>query len=130
MFVIHLTVQLRSARRVLSSPNSPKILMEESQETTMSNKRYCKYFCFSYNFFSKHRTVKILRYHLQGRYCSDVCVIRDFLQSPHSIMNCLQHARSSGPGAIVRKPHATHQALITCNMSCCVPLGMKGQLNY
>ena len=27
--------------------------------------------------------------------------IRDFLQSPHSAANCLQHVRSSGQGAIV-----------------------------
>ena len=40
--------------------------------------------------------------------------IRDFLQSPHSAANCLQHARSSGPGAIVCKSCATHRALITC----------------
>ena len=40
--------------------------------------------------------------------------IRDFLQSPHSAANCLQCARSSGPGAIVCKSRATHQALITC----------------
>ena len=40
--------------------------------------------------------------------------IRDFLQSPHSAANCLQHARSSGPGAIVCKSRATHRALITC----------------
>ena len=46
--------------------------------------------------------------------------IRDFLQSPHSAANCLQHARSSGPGAIVCKSRATHRALITCNMSCYV----------
>ena len=31
-----------------------------------------------------------------------------FLQSPHSAANCLQHARSSGPGAIVCKSLATH----------------------
>ena len=31
-----------------------------------------------------------------------------------SATNCLQHARSSGPGAIVCKSRATHQALITC----------------
>ena len=55
--------------------------------------------------------------------------IRDFLQSPHSAANCLQHARSSGPGAIVCKSRATHPALITCNMSCYVPLGTKGQLS-
>ena len=56
--------------------------------------------------------------------------IRDFLQSPHSAANCLQHARSSGPGAIVCKSRATRRALITCNMSCYVPLGTKGQLSY
>ena len=40
--------------------------------------------------------------------------VRDFLQSPHSAANCLQHVRSSGPGAIVCKSRATHRALITC----------------
>ena len=55
--------------------------------------------------------------------------IQDFLQSPHSAANCLQHARSSGPGAIMCKSRATHRALITCNMSCYVPLGTKGQLS-
>ena len=40
--------------------------------------------------------------------------IRDFLQSPHSAANCLQHIHSSGPGAVVCKSHATHRALITC----------------
>ena len=40
--------------------------------------------------------------------------IRDFLQSPHSAANCLQHTRSSGPGAIVCKSHATHRVLIKC----------------
>ena len=40
--------------------------------------------------------------------------IRDFIQSPHSVANCLQHVRSSGPGATVCKSCATHQALITC----------------
>ena len=34
--------------------------------------------------------------------------IRDFLQSPHCAVNHLQHVRSSGPGAVVCKPHATH----------------------
>ena len=42
--------------------------------------------------------------------------IRDFLQSPYCAANCLQHARSSGPGAIVCKSCATHSACITCNM--------------
>ena len=32
--------------------------------------------------------------------------IRDFLQSPHSITNCLQHVRSTG--AIVCKSRGTH----------------------
>ena len=56
--------------------------------------------------------------------------IRDYLQSPHSAAKCLQHVRSSGPGAVVCKSHATHRALITCNMLCYVPLGTKGQLSY
>ena len=40
--------------------------------------------------------------------------IRDFLQSPHSTANFLQHVCASGPGAIVCKSCATHRALITC----------------
>ena len=56
--------------------------------------------------------------------------IRDFSQSPHSAANCLQHVRSSGPGR--------HRVQVTCNtssafhlqVSCYVPLGTKGQLNY
>ena len=40
--------------------------------------------------------------------------IRDFLQSPHSAANCLQHVSSSGPGATVCKSRATRRALITC----------------
>ena len=46
--------------------------------------------------------------------------IRDFLQSPHSAANCLQHVRSSGPGAIMCKSCATHRALITfkCHVTC------------
>ena len=56
--------------------------------------------------------------------------IRDFLQSPHCAANRLQHVRSSGPGAIVCKSRATHRALITCNMSCYVPRGTKGQFSY
>ena len=57
-------------------------------------------------------------------------VIRDFLQSPHCAASCLQHVRSSGTGAVVCKSHATHRALIMCNMLCYVPCGMKGQLSY
>ena len=41
---------------------------------------------------------------------------RDFLQSPHSAVNCLQHIRSSGPGAIMCKLRATHRAFITCKL--------------
>ena len=46
--------------------------------------------------------------------------IRDFLQSPCSATNCLQHIRSSGPGAVVCKSRAAHQALITwkCHVTC------------
>ena len=41
--------------------------------------------------------------------------IRDFFyNSPHNAANCLQHVRSSGPGAIVCKSRATHRALIMC----------------
>ena len=40
--------------------------------------------------------------------------IPDFLQSPHSAASCLQHVRSSGPGAVACKSRATHEALITC----------------
>ena len=56
--------------------------------------------------------------------------IRDCLKSPHYAANRLQHIRSSGPGAIVCKSRATHRALITCNMSCYVPRGTKGELSY
>ena len=56
--------------------------------------------------------------------------VPDVLQSPHCAANCLQHVRSSGPGAILCKSRATHRALITCNMSCDVPRGTKGQLSY
>ena len=56
--------------------------------------------------------------------------IRDFLQSPHSATNCLQHVRSKWPGR--------NHVQITCNtssayhvqVSCYVPLGTKGQLSY
>ena len=55
--------------------------------------------------------------------------IKDFQQSPHCAENRLQHVRSNGSGAIVCKSRAT-RALITCNMSCYVPRGTKGQLSY
>ena len=62
--------------------------------------------------------------------------IRDFVQSPHCTVNCLQHARSSGLGAIMWKSHAAHRVFIMCSMSCAtwckgtVPHGMKGHLSY
>ena len=40
--------------------------------------------------------------------------IQEFLQSPHSAANCLQHARSSGPGTIVCKSRATCH--VTCHL--------------
>ena len=46
--------------------------------------------------------------------------VRDFLQSSHCAANCLQHVRSSGPGAVVYRSRTT----------CSVPLGTKGQLSY
>ena len=39
--------------------------------------------------------------------------IRDLLQFSHSATDCLQHVRSSGQGAFVCKPRATHRALIS-----------------
>ena len=45
--------------------------------------------------------------------------IRDFLQSPHCATNRLQHARSSGPGAIVCKSRASrafHVQHVVCHM--------------
>ena len=56
--------------------------------------------------------------------------IRDCLQSSHCAANRLQRVRSSGQGATVCKSRATHRALITCNMSCYMPRGTKGQLSY
>ena len=44
--------------------------------------------------------------------------IQDCLQFPHCATNCLQHTHSKGQGAIMYKSHATHTALITCNMLC------------
>ena len=55
---------------------------------------------------------------------------RDFLQSPHCATNRLQHVRSSGLGVTVCKSCATCWALITCNMSCYMRRGTKGQLSY
>ena len=44
--------------------------------------------------------------------------VRDVLQSPHCVAKCLQYMRSSGQGAVVYKSRATHQALVTCSLSC------------
>ena len=49
---------------------------------------------------------------------------------PALAVNRLQHVCLSGPNAVLCKSHATHQALITCNMSCYMPHGTKGQLSY
>ena len=57
-------------------------------------------------------------------------VNRNCSQSVHCAANRLQHVRPIGPGALVCKSRAIHRALITCNMSCYVPLGTKGQLSY
>ena len=51
--------------------------------------------------------------------------IRAFSQSPHSAVNCLQHVRSSGLGAIVCKSRATHRALITCKCHITCHLGRR-----
>ena len=48
----------------------------------------------------------------------------------HCAVNHLQHVRSSDLDAIMCKSRATYRALITCNMSCYMPRGMKGQLSY
>ena len=41
-----------------------------------------------------------------------------YLGSSHCAANCLQHVRSSGPGAIVCKSRAAHRTLIACNLQC------------
>ena len=46
-----------------------------------------------------------------------------FLQSPHCAVNCLQHVRLRGQGAIERKLRAYH-------VQRRVPVGRKGQLSY
>ena len=54
--------------------------------------------------------------------------IRDFLQSPYCVANCLQHVRSNGQGTIVYKSRLTHRALITWNMSCATSYEGTAQL--
>ena len=61
-----------------------------------------------------HRSTLLLIIIRRRRRIAFKGAIRDVLQSPHSAANCLQHVRSSGPGAIVCKSRATHRALITC----------------
>ena len=55
--------------------------------------------------------------------------VQDFMQSPHCAANCLQHVRSSDPGAIMRKSRATHRTLIMCNMLCATWYGGTAQLS-
>ena len=47
------------------------------------------------------------------------------LNAPRTVSN-MYH--SSGPGPVVCKSRATHRAHITCNSTCYVPRGTKGQL--
>ena len=49
----------------------------------------------------------------------EMCNLR-FWQSPNCAANCLQHIRSSGPGAIMFRSRATHWMFISyiCNMPC------------
>ena len=54
--------------------------------------------------------------------------IRDFWQSPHCAANCLQHMRSSGPGAIVCKSRASHRALDSLPPTNLVPHVCSAQL--
>ena len=51
----------------------------------------------------------------------------NFLTAPRTVSNTV---RSSGLGAFVCKSRETHRALVTCNMSCYVSRGTKGQLSY
>ena len=50
----------------------------------------------------------------RGGHLIIIIVIIIAFKGAHGAANCLQHARSSGPGAIVCKPRATHRTLITC----------------
>ena len=86
---------------------------------------------FSKNHFGKLSLSKLNNNNNDKNNHSQRCYSRFFfLQSPHCAVNRLQHVRLSGPGAIVCKSHATHQALITCSMSFYVPHSRKGQLSY
>ena len=42
--------------------------------------------------------------------------IRDLLQHPHCAVNCLQHVRSSGPGAIVCRSRAYQVQPAVCHL--------------
>ena len=50
--------------------------------------------------------------------CTERRNSRFFLQSPHCLVNCLQHICTSGQGAIMCKSRAIRQVLNMCNMSC------------
>ena len=45
--------------------------------------------------------------------------IRDFLQRPHCVANCLRHVRSNKQGAIVCKSHATQTCMRSCMLCMC-----------
>ena len=61
--------------------------------------------------------------------CIEKCNSRFFAISP---LHCelSKQVRSSGLSAVVCKSCTAHRALITCNMSCYMPCGTKGQLSY
>ena len=53
------------------------------------------------------------------------------LNAPCIVSNAYATCTLKWPGHnIVCKSHIVHQALVTCNMSCYVPRGMKEQLSY
>ena len=54
--------------------------------------------------------------------------VLDSLTSPYCVANCPKHARSSGQSAVVRKSHATHRALNTCNWPCATRLEGAAQV--
>ena len=46
--------------------------------------------------------------------------IRDFLQTSHCTVNCLQCVHSSCKGAVVDNSYATHQWLLACHKTCAI----------
>ena len=92
--------------------------VREREKITHSNKQYLSVSLHTYNYTTISEYEQII---LQYQNIIIIIIIiafkgaiRDFLQSPHSAANCLQHVRSSGPGTIACKSRATHRALITC----------------